>query len=255
MIQYEEPLDLFTSDTIYSSKIHVRQHRDGYRFGIDPILLGHFTPLASGKRVLDIGTGAGVIPLLLSYLYAPLELCAVELQPSLAALARQNFQLNGLSVDLFEGNFLDYSAPPFDAIFSNPPYRRHNAGLHADGERKHARHESVMTLEQMIRHASSMLVSGGTLSLVLIPERFAETTVLLRRANIEPKRVRFVHSTLQAESRIFLLEGKKSGKPSMKVEPPLIVYDDPHAHVYTPECRALLWEGGNPPSHTPHAAY
>ncbi|ADU65257.1 methyltransferase [Desulfurispirillum indicum] len=238
----------YTHDTIYAKHVRVKQYRDGYRFGIDPVLLARFTPVASRRRVLDIGTGSGVIPLLLAYLYGVQALHAVELQPELADLARENFRENQVNVDLFEGNFLEYEpAEAFDYIFSNPPYRKHSSGEMATGQRRLARHESLMTLEQMIAHASPMLRGGGSLSLVILTERFAELTQYLRRHNLEPKRARFVHSTLTAGSRICLVEAKKGARPGMEVEGPLIVYADAGSQTYTAECRHLLWEDGKAP--------
>ncbi|MBB5021823.1 tRNA1(Val) (adenine(37)-N6)-methyltransferase [Desulfurispira natronophila] len=235
--------DHSTLDTIYSPQLTIRQSTHGYRFGIDPVVLAHFTPVTSHKRVLDIGTGAGVIPLLLNYLYGVTRFHAVELQPCLAQLARENFQRHQLEVELFQGNFLEFSCPQkFHHIFSNPPFRRSKSGQHATGQRRLARHESVMELEQMISRGAELLEKSGRFSLVMLTERFAELTQYLRRYNVEAKRARFVHATASAPSRICLVEGRKGAKPGLTVEEPLIVYQDPHRRIYTPQCLKLLRE-------------
>lgn len=237
-----------TEDAVYADRVRLWQRRDGYRFGLDPVLLAQFVAPTADARVLDVGTGAGPVALLLNYLYGCRRIAAVEVQPSLAQLARANFDRHQVPVDLFEGNFLEYAPDErFALILSNPPYRRCNQGVHARGERDLARHEQDMSLDAMVRHAASLLQRRGRLALVMLAERLMETLAAMRRVNLEPKRLRFVHASAQHSARIFLVEAQRGARPGLEVESPLMVYADSQRRVYTRECAELLWEQAQPP--------
>jgi tRNA1Val (adenine37-N6)-methyltransferase len=226
------PLPDETLDALTVGGLKILQAKDGYRFSLDPVLLGGFISTVSRCRVLDLGTGNGIIPLLLSARSEALSITGVEIQPEMAERAGRTIALNGLgaSVGIVQGDIRDLPfgglhATAFDVVTANPPYRKPGTGRVApDNERGMARHELAGGMETFLRATNTMLKSGGRFYIVYLAERLAELLSGMASFNLEPKRLRFVHPREGQAARLVLLESRKNGRPGIKVEPPLVVY-------------------------------
>jgi tRNA1Val (adenine37-N6)-methyltransferase len=224
--------------------LQVIQACRGYRFSIDPVLLCSFADISLRARVADLGTGSGVIPLLLYHYGKGHAFWAIERQPKMVCRARRTVELNSLQdiVEVVQG---DISCLPselqasFDAVVSNPPYRKQNSGRVApDDERAASRHEITGTLYDFLHAASFLLKRGGRLFMVYLVERLAEVLTEMRRLQIEPKRLRLVHPRAGEPANLLLVEGRKHGKPGLTVETPLYLYQGPERD-YTSEVLAM----------------
>lgn len=223
--------------------------RNGYRiiqdthrfcFGMDAVLLSGFARVKDGARVLDLGTGTGIIPILLEAKTGAAHLTGLEIQEDSADMARRSVRLNGLEekIDIVTGDIKEagslFDAASFDVITCNPPYMTAQHGLtNPEDAKAIARHEILCTLEDVIAQAARLLRPGGNFFLVHRPFRLAEIIVLLRAYKLEPKRMKLVYPFVDKEPNMVLLEANRGGKPRMTVEKPLIVYREPG--VYMPE--------------------
>ncbi len=223
--------------------------RKGYRiiqdttafcFGMDAVLLADFAEIKGRENVLDMGTGSGILPLLLKARDRGNHITGLEIQPKMAALAVRNAALNGLSeeISIVQGDIREasqrFGKSVFDAVVSNPPYMDENHGLVNPEEAKAiARHELLLSLEDVIREAAAVLKPGGDFYMVHRPRRLAEIISLMRQYKLEPKRLRLVHSFADSEAEMLLIQGTRGGKPWMRVESPLIIYRE--KAVYTDE--------------------
>jgi len=240
-----------TLDDLRLGGLKILQKRDGYRFSLDPVLLCAFARLKEGEKVADLGTGSGIIPLLLASRSGAGRVVGLEIQPDLADRARRSVRLNALEerVEILEGDLrvLPKSLIPrsFDVVLANPPYRRQESGRKAPGaERAAARHELAGGLEDFLAAAASLLKQGGRFYIVYLAERLAELLAAMRRERLEPKRLRCVHSRAAEEARMVLVEGRKGGRSGLTVAPPLFVYEGKR---YSDEVLAIYGEGAGPP--------
>jgi tRNA1Val (adenine37-N6)-methyltransferase len=220
-----------TLDTIFGGKLRLFQSRSGYRFSLDALLLGHFITLRKRDRVIDFGTGNGIIPLVLARLHSQVSITGVEFQPAMAERATRNVELNGLEsrIRIQQGDVrrVDGVAPPasFDVAVSNPPYRRLGSGrISANDEKQISRHEIHGELEDFLGAAAYLLRTKGRISLIYLPERAVDLLSSMRRRRLEPKRLRMVHSRPDTAASLLLVEGIKDGRAGMEILPPLIVY-------------------------------
>ena len=211
----------------------VQQTIDGYRYSIEPFLLVNFANLLTGSRLLDIGTGCGIIPLLVTTQVKLKEIVAIEIQKPLYDLAISNISKNGVSdrVSLIHGNFMDSFLDAehrlFDTIISNPPYRKLNTGrMNPNHEKAVARHEIFMDLNSLLTKTSSLLKHGGTFIMAYPPLRLKETQEKLCSRKLFPSRLRFIHGSREADARIFLIESVKNRQVECVIEPPLFVYNE-----------------------------
>lgn len=236
----------WTADTFGNGRLHVRQARNGYRFSIDAVLLAHSVRLPdAGTRILDLGTGCGIIPLILALRCPAVRIIGIEIQAELAALAQHNVRRNDLQ-DRIEILAADLCRLPLrgrragiDLVVTNPPYRRADTGrVNPDIQRAIARHELKTTLADIVAAADGLLGRGGRFAAVYPAERLADMLVTLRRHQLEPKALRMVHSGGQTPAKLFVVEAVKGGKPGLKVAAPLVIYNADGA--YTPEVAAML---------------
>ena len=209
-------------------------------FGMDAVLLSGFATLKDGARVLDLGTGTGIIPILLEAKTNAAHLTGLEIQADSAEMAARSVALNGREekIDIVTGDIKEadklFDAASFDVITCNPPYMIGQHGLQNPSDAKAlARHEILCKLEDVVSKAAVLLVPGGKFFLVHRPFRLAEIIVTLTKYKLEPKRMRLVYPFVDKEPNMVLLEAVRGGRSRMTVEKPLIVYEEPG--VYTPE--------------------
>lgn len=223
--------------------------RNGYRiiqnpkkfcFGMDAVLLSGFASVRPGEKALDLGTGTGIIPILLEAKTEGEQFTGLEIQEESADMARRSVALNGLEekIEIVTGDIKDaserFGASSFDVITTNPPYMIGQHGLQNGNEAKTiARHEVLCDLEDILRESSRLLKEHGRFYMVHRPFRLAEILSRMVEYRIEPKRMRLVYPYIDKEPNMVLIEGLKGGKSRMTVEKPLIVYKEPG--VYTEE--------------------
>ncbi|NMA83593.1 MAG: tRNA1(Val) (adenine(37)-N6)-methyltransferase [Epulopiscium sp.] len=209
------------------------QNPNLFCFGMDAVLLSHFAEVKEGEKVLDLGTGTGILPILLEAKTQGRQFIGLEIQKESVDLARRNVELNGLSnkIRIDEGDIVKaeeiYDRSQFQVIVSNPPYIDSQGGLKNKEDAKTiARHEVLCTLEDVIKAASTLLQVSGRLYMVHRPHRLGEIITLLRQYQLEPKKMRLVYPSITKEPNMVLIEAIRHGKPMLKVLPPLIVYEE-----------------------------
>lgn len=227
-------------DDLNRNNYKIIQNTKKFCFGMDAVLLSGFAKVLPGERVLDMGTGTGIIPILLEAKTKGKHFTGLEIQEESADMARRSVALNGLEnkIDIVIGDIKGASAcfglASFDVITSNPPYMNQGHGLVNPKDAKAiARHEILCTLEDVIGEASRLLKPNGRFYLVHRPFRLVEIINKLTAYKLEPKRMKLVHPYVDKEPNMVLLECVKGGKSMLKVDAPLIVYKEPG--VYTDE--------------------
>lgn len=207
---------------------------------MDAVLLSGFARAGAGNRVLDLGTGTGIIPILMEAKTQAEHFVGLEIQPDSADMAIRSVALNGLEnkIEIVTGDIKEadklFGAASFHVVTSNPPYMTEHHGLTNPEEPKAiARHELLCSLEDVIAQAAKLLVPGGNFYMVHRPFRLADIMVLLRKYRLEPKRMKLVYPFIDREPNMVLLEANRGGRPRLTVEKPLIVYREPG--VYTDE--------------------
>ena len=235
-----------TDDTLFNGRLICRQHRDGYRFSLDAVLLAHFCRPASGDRVLDLGTGCGVIGLILSYRHPDIQITGLELQSALAALARSNVRANTLH-DRFtveQGDLRKIRehlrAESFELVLSNPPYHKAGSGrLSGTDERALARHELTADPESVIAAAAFAVKNRGTVVCIYPAERLAAVTATMMKKRLVPKRIQPVYSYPEDDrARLVMIEAMKNGGEGVRLLPPLYIYQYPDG-PYSAEVAAM----------------
>ncbi|MCS7163607.1 MAG: tRNA1(Val) (adenine(37)-N6)-methyltransferase [Thermodesulfovibrio sp.] len=217
----------YTIDSIGSIKIF--QPKEGYRFSIDALILAHFFNLKRVQKVLDIGAGTGIIGTILAKRYPEANITMIEIQPKLAACAKETVRINSLekNIRVLCMDARIFNESDFDAVVTNPPFRRPGSGkMSPFDNRAIARHEINLTVNDIAQISQRVLKHKGRLYMIHLPERLIEIVRVMSKNNLEIKRLRFVHSKLNTEAKIVLIEAVKGGKVSLKVEFPLIIYDD-----------------------------
>lgn len=201
-------------------------------FGMDAVLLSSFAKVKTGERALDMGTGTGILPILLEAKNKGDFYTGLEIQEESADMARRSVQYNHLEdkVRIVTGDIREaaalFGAASFHVITVNPPYMIGDHGLKNENEAKYiARHEVLCTLEDVLRESGKLLGNKGRFYMVHRPFRLAEILSGMSRHRIEPKRMRLVHPYIDKEPNMVLLEGVKGAHPRMTVEPPLVVYN------------------------------
>lgn len=219
-------------DDLLTQDIGIIQSDEVFSFSMDAVLLARFASIPRRGRILDMCTGNGVVPLLLTT-RSEAVIEGIEIQPRLADMARRSVVMNDLQdrVVIREGDLrelhLETGYGVYDAITVNPPYMPLNGSdIKLNQHQAIARHEIHCTLEEVIQSGSRLLRPGGKLSMVHKPLRLAEIISLMQKYRLEPKIIRFVHPRLHMEANMVLIECIKDGKPEVRLQPPLIVYDD-----------------------------
>ena len=211
-------------DDLQRNGFKIIQNPGKFCFGMDAVLLSGFAKVKQGEKVLDLGTGTGIIPILLAGKTKAGHLTGLEIQEESADMARRSVLYNHLEdrVSIVEGDIKEagqlFDLASFDVITSNPPYMTGNHGL---------TNPELCTLEDVIGTAEKLLKSGGKFFMVHRPFRLAEILVKLSQHHLEPKRMQLVFPYVDREPNMVLIEAVRGGNPRMTVEKPLIVYDRP----------------------------
>ena len=225
-------------DDLQRNGYRIIQDPERFCFGMDAVLLSGFAAVKDGARVLDLGTGTGIIPILLSAKTGAAHLIGLEIQEDSADMAGRSVALNGLEekIDVVTGDIKEagriFDAASFDVITCNPPYMIGRHGLKNPEDAKAiARHEILCTLEDVVEQTAKLLKPGGKFFLVHRPFRLAEIMVTLKKYKLEPKRMQLVYPFVDKEPTMVLLEAARDGRPRMTVEKPLIVYREPGVYM------------------------
>lgn len=227
-------------DDLQRNGYQIIQKQNGFCFGMDAVLLSGFAQVKPGERAVDLGTGTGIIPILLEAKYEGLHYTGLEIQEEMADMARRSVALNHLEEklsivtgDIKEASRL-FGAASFDVVTSNPPYMNDAHGLkNPDMPKAIARHEVLCTLDDVVREAARLLRPGGRFYMVHRPHRLIEIIAALKGYGLEPKRMKMVHPFADREANMVLIEAVRGGKSMIKVEAPIIVYKE--QGVYTDE--------------------
>lgn len=209
------------------------QDPDRFCFGMDAVLLSGFTQVKNGEKVLDLGTGTGIIPILLEAKTKGGHFAGLEIQPESADMATRSVQYNHLEdkISIVTGDIKDasnlFGASSFDVITTNPPYMIDDHGIKNEADAKTiARHEVLCNLDDILLQSKKILRTGGRFYMVHRPFRLAEILAKMISHGIEPKRMQLVYPYITKEPNMVLIEGYRGGKSRITVEKPLIVYNE-----------------------------
>ncbi len=219
-------------DELEYENLKIIQNKEEFCFGIDSILLSDFAKeIKENAKILDLGTGTGILSLLLCKKTNPKQILAIEIQKQMAQMAQRSVELNQLQdkIQIINDNIknIDKTLPiqEFDAIVTNPPYKKQNTGIPNPKQNKLiARHEIEATLEDFIKISFKMLKDKGSLYLVHRPERLVDLIETLRKNKLEPKNIKFIYPSQEKPPNLVLIKAIKNAKPFLKIEKPIYIY-------------------------------
>lgn len=231
-------------DDLQRGGLRVIQRADAFRFGTDAVLLADFAAPRRHDRVCDLGTGTGIIPLLLYARENTISADAVEIQPDMADMAARSMAMNGLNekIRVLPGDLRSIRTllphARYDLVTCNPPYGKAGGTLlNPDASKRLARHEESCAIEDVACAAAWLLQNGGRLCCVFPAARMIELSDAMRKYRMALKRIRMVHSRVEKAAHLCLMEGMLDARPGLIIEPPLVIYDENNA--YTPELRRI----------------
>ena len=210
------------------------QNKEGFCFGIDAVLLSDFAKnIKKNSKVMDLGTGTGILPILLAGKTELDKIVGVEIQAEVADMAKRSVKINSLEnkIQIINESILNlekiYEKNSFDAIVTNPPYKKINTGIQNESEKKLiSRHEITANLEDFIKISRNMLKDKGVFFMVHRPERLADIIYLMRKYKIEPKEIKFVAPNINKEPNLVLIKGIKNAREFLKFDKILYVYKE-----------------------------
>ena len=218
-----------TLEDLPSVNCKIIQKKKGFRFTVDSILLVNFLKLKKNTNLLDIGTGTGIMPLLLCRKEEINLITAVEIETEIAKMFEKTIEINSLEskIKLINTDIKNYKEEPFDMIISNPPYMKLNEGYVSPHDyRAGARHEINLDLKELLINGKRLLKNGGSFNLVYRTNRFMEVLDEAKILNLNVKRIRFIYSKLNQSSDLFMIEMIKGFKCACVVEEPLYIYNE-----------------------------
>lgn len=229
MIKKEEKI---INDLVYYKDLKIVQNKNYFNFSLDSVLLPNFVIInPKTKNILDLCTGNAPIPLILST-KTNAEIVGVEIQKDVYELAQESIKINNINnIKIINDDIKNivnkYETDSFDIITCNPPYFKYNnqSIVNNNNIKTIARHEVLINIEDIIKISRKLLKNGGSLNLVHRTDRFIEIIDLMRKNNIEPKRVRFIYPKEDSESNLVLIDGRKNGKVGLKILKPLVVHN------------------------------
>lgn len=220
-------------DDLQLDGLRIIQNPNGFCFGIDAVLLSNFAKVKKNEKVVDLGTGTGVIPILLSGKTKASKLYGVEVQSEVADMARRSIELNNLDekIEIIEDNLKNtlthLGKGKIDVVVTNPPYfSSGDAIVNPTSYKAISRHELLCNLEDVVSVSAGLLKHGGTMYMVHRPHRLVDILCSLRKHRLEPKEIRFVHPKRSKRPNIVLIKAVKFGNPELKFMDPLVVYED-----------------------------
>lgn len=209
------------------------QNTRGFCFGVDAVLLANFADIRKDAKVIDLGTGTGIIPVLLAGKTEAKSIVGLEIQENMAEMASRSVLLNNLQdrISIVHGDIKEshslFGPAQFDVVLSNPPYMNNGGGLINSIDMKAiSRHEILCSLEDVIKAGARLLKPGGQLAMVHRPERLVDIIYLMRSYKVEPKFIRFIHPSPYKRPNLLLVKGSKGGRPQLKMHDPLYVYNE-----------------------------
>lgn len=212
--------------------LKIIQNKKWFCFGMDAVLLSDFADIKKHSKVVDLGTGTGIIPLLLWAKRKPSIVYGIEIQKEVAEMAKRSILLNGLeeSIKILNADMLRLDGVlefnSFDAVVTNPPYIESNGGIvNPHGNKALSRHEISCCLEDVIKTAAKLLKQYGSFYMIHRPYRLVDIMALMRQYKLEPKKMRLIHPRKGEKPNMVLIKGVKLGNPELTVEPPLYIYD------------------------------
>ena len=234
-----------TFDNFFNGRLRVTQSRNGYRFSIDAILLANTIVPKSGNILIDLGTGCGIIPLILALRHPDVLIQGIEIQQELYQLALMNIEANGLQenvkIILKDAKALETGdmKSPVDWIVSNPPYRKKRSGrINPTDQKALARHEISFDLNALVQTAKRWLKTKGRLAFIFPADRLTDALTLMRQAAIEPKWIQGIHSYDDEPARLVIIHGMKAGRPGLIFAKPMVIYR--HDGEYTPALLQMM---------------
>ena len=220
-------------DDLQRNQYGIIQRKGAFCVGMDAVLLSGFSVVKKGERMLDLGTGTGIIPILLTAKTEGEHFTGLEIQEESADMARRSVRYNHLEekVDIVTGDFVEagqlFALASFDVVTSNPPYMNDAHGLKNPGDAKAiARHEVKCTLEDVVREGTRVLKPGGRFYMVHRPRRLIEIIQTMKKHGLEPKRMKMVHPYVDREANMVLIEAVRGGGALLKMEAPVIVFNE-----------------------------
>ena len=214
-------------DEFMEGRLKLIQSRKGYRFSIDAVLLSNFVSIREGDLVVDLGTGCGIIPLILLLTRPVRFACGLEIQAELAHQAIRNASLNGFAdrMGVVMGDIKRPPLTPFsaDVVVCNPPYRKaHSGRINPDPQRAIARHEMLASLNDFLNTSQRLLKPKGRLAVIYPAFRLVDILISMRGFDLEPKRVRPIYADAKSDSKLVLVEASSGGRKGLQILPPLI---------------------------------
>lgn len=218
-------------DDLILGDLQVIQSTQGYRFSLDAVLLAHF-PEASPKQVVELGAGSGVVSLIMAWRAPGAKFSLIEIQPAMVERARRSIALNGLEarIKVIEGDIREIEkilpAGYADLVISNPPFWKKGEGkVSSKTEEAIARHELNLNLEELVQKGAYLLRQGGKMDIIHRAERLDEAMEIFRRYKMPVRKLRLIHSFIDREARLVLIEAQKNRPGPLLVLPPMIIYE------------------------------
>ncbi len=225
-------------DDLQRNELLIIQNPERFCFGMDAVLLSGFARVKPGESVLDLGTGTGIVPILLEAKTPGIHFTGLEIQEESADMARRSVLLNHQQdkIDIVTGDIREaskiFGTSSFPVVTSNPPYMIAEHGLQNPSyARAVARHEVLCTLDDVVREASRVLTPGGRFYMIHRPFRLAEIVLALSSHHLELKRLRMVYPYVDKEPTMVLIEAIKYARPRVTVDPPLIIWNSPNEYT------------------------